>query len=150
MKVVQMKKISRKLNLKIKQSHSKHIGSFNIKCPVLGCFGNLLAVQQFHHHLKRNFHKFLAPHSNTSNTFWTLEAMLFNCFVWGKIFYLYTRSSVRMPCLKYRGGVKAAKIVLRQSFQTITLVGSFKVYLVSLCCEALQITQVSKDGKTCI
>ena len=44
----------------------------------------------------------------------------------------------------------AAKIVLRQSFQTITLVGSFKVYLVSLCCEALQITQASKDGKTCI
>ena len=42
---------------------------------------------------------------------------------------------MRMPCLKYRGGVKAAKIVLRQSFQTITLVGSFKVYLVSLCCE---------------
>ena len=73
--------------------------------------------------------------------------MLFNCFVWGKISTLikglYTRSSV--PCLKYRGGVKAAKIVLRQSFQTITLVGSFKVYLVSLCCEALQITQVRME-----
>ena len=91
MKVVQMKKISRKLNLKIKRSHAKHIESFNIKCPVLGCFGNLLAVQQFHHHLKRNFHKFLAPHSNTSNTFWTLEAMLFNCFVLGKNFYFIKR-----------------------------------------------------------